>query len=117
MFMALNTQTSSPTPISPPTTKNTHQSNVSILFVVAQCNLFNFHLDVASQIAGTLSPCRTEIPGRRLSGLRRGFLAVVSRAVTLLIEITLPLTVSKVLLSALLESKYRYVGRRIYAVY
>lgn len=32
--------------------KSTHQSTESILFVVAQCNLFNFHLEVASQITG-----------------------------------------------------------------
>lgn len=28
---------------------------MSVLFVVAHCNLFNFHLDVASQITGSLA--------------------------------------------------------------
>lgn len=31
---------------------------MSVLFVVAHCNLFNFHLDVASQITGSLAALR-----------------------------------------------------------
>lgn len=45
---------------------------MSVLFVVAHCNLFNFHLEVASQITGTLAALggspRTPLVSRNVAG-------------------------------------------------
>lgn len=66
---------------------------MSILFVVAQCNLFNFRLDVASQITGALcTPLKSQDAACLLRTGREqewGFSGVAAaRAMTSLVGIT-----------------------------